>query len=582
MSTNFSNTYSRLFSYVKPHWLMGMFGVIGTMLYSAVDAGFVYFLEPILNEGFIARDIKFISWLPFIILIAFVFRGITSFLSTYCMTYVARTIVMELRQQLFSHYLHIPAKVFDRITSGQLLSKLLYDTEQVAQVSMDALTTFLQSLCLLLGLFVVMLRISFLLTVIYMLTIPVIAISVIISNKRIRRTSKVVQDSMIDVTEIARESIDGYKEIRMLGSKEHEEEKFANANVQTRRYDLKVAVTKSLNVSGVQFVAACGIATIMYLAINPSNIAGFSQLSAGEFTAIIAAMLAMLKPLKQITTINSTIQRGLAGATSIFEVLDSEVEKNTGNTIINSCKGEIEFKNVSFSYPGTTKQVLNNVSFNIMPGETLALVGRSGSGKTTIASLLPRFYDISAGNISLDGNKIIDIDLISLRQQISVVSQNINLFNESIFNNIAYSDINNINRELVLEAAKQAHVMEFANDLPEGLDTNIGENGMKLSGGQRQRIAIARAIYKNTSVLVLDEATSALDTESERYIQDVLTNIMQKKTTLVIAHRLSTIERADKIAVIDSGKIVEVGNHASLIEKAGHYKQLYDLQFQDS
>lgn len=570
-------TYHRLLAYLKPHWKMGLLGVIGTILYSGLDAMFVYLLEPLLNKGFIERNAVFIYWAPYVTVIAFLLRGVTSFLSSYCMTWVARTVVVEFRQKLFHHYLRLPASFYHQSSSGQLLSKLLYDAEQVAQVSMDALTIFVQSLCLIIGLFIVMFTISIPLTCIYLITVPVIAIIVKLTNRRIRKASHDVQKTMGHVTEIAEEAIEGYQVVRLYGGENYEKNKFNQATETSRKQDMKVTLTKGINVSGVQLVASIGIALIIYLAITPEKA---TLLTAGGFSALLAAMLAMLKPLKNLTVVNSTIQRGLAGAQSIFQLLDVELEKDTGTIPMSRCKGRIKYQAVHFSYD--KREILKRINLTIEPGENVALVGRSGSGKTTLVNLLPRFYDVTHGSVELDGIDIRNIHLNDLRKQISIVSQHVVLFNDTIANNIAYGAWSQLDIDAIENAAIKAHAMDFISDLPQGLNTLIGENGVMLSGGQRQRLAIARAIFKNAPLLILDEATSALDTESERHIQAALSEVMRNKTTLVIAHRLSTIEKVDRIVVLDKGEIIEMGTHEQLISKQGFYAKLYAMQFSDA
>ncbi len=571
-------TYHRLVSYVKEHWFIALIGIIATITYAGIDAGFVYMLEPLLNKGFIAQDAWFIQWMPIIIFIAFTFRGLSSFISSYSMTWVARTIVMQFRKQLFNHFLHIKAKDYDQSSSGQLLSKLLYDSEQVAQVSMDALTIFIQATGLIIGLFIVMLTISWQLTFIYLLTVPIISMIVKITNRRIRRHSHAVQQAMGAVTNIAEESIEGYREVRIFAGQEYEKSKFDRASELSRHQDMQIAKSKAINVSAVQLIAACGIAYIVHLIMDPKAFA----LSAGEFSAMIAAMLAMLKPLKNFTTVNSNIQRGLAGAQSIFELLDTDIEKNCGQIVLTKKQGKIEFKDVCFSYENNHKFALDHISFTVEPGKTIALVGRSGSGKSTLASLLPRFYDVLSGKICINGYDIHDIDLASLRSKIAIVNQNVVLFNDTVYNNIAYGGLNNHSEKDIYQAAELAHATDFIENLPQGFKTVVGENGVLLSGGQRQRLAIARAALKKAPFLILDEATSALDTESERFIQSALQTIMSTCTTLVIAHRLSTIENADQIIVMDQGKIIEHGTHKILLNQKNFYAKLHAMQFSDT
>lgn len=565
--------YKRLLSYVKPFWTILFLGVLANIVYSAIDAGFTFLMRPLLDKSFIDIDMDFVKRIPLIILLGITLRGLISALASYCMTWVARSVVKVLRQRTFAHIIKLPATYYDEATSGQLLSKILYDVEQVAQVSADALTDFVQNVCLVIGLLTVMLIICWQLSLMFLLTVPFVGLIVNYTNKRIRRISHKVQQSMSEVTEIASEAIEGYQVVRIFDGEAYEIEKFNEATEVSRRNDMKVALSKAMNVSGVQFVIATGIALIILAAVHLTTLL---TISAGSFLAITAAMFQLIKPMKTLTTLNATIQRGLAGAESVFDLLDKPIESEKGRILGHKARGAIEFAKVSYAYrPG--QLVLSDVSFTIAPGETVALVGHSGSGKTTIASLLPRFYELGQGTILLDGESIGDISLASLRQQIALVSQQVTLFNDSLANNIIYGQFG-VGREQIIEAAKLAFADEFISRFPEGYDTRVGENGVLLSGGQRQRLAIARAILKDAPILILDEATSALDSESEYYIQAALERIMQTRTTLVIAHRLSTIKRAHKIIVMNQGTIVEQGTHAELLALGGHYKQLYRLQ----
>ncbi len=569
----------RLAYYVKPFWPVLLLGIIANICYAGIDAGFTYMLKPFLNKSFIDKDASFVRWIPLIVLIGISARGIVTSSAGYCMTWVARSVVKVFRQLVFGHLLGLPSSYYDKSTSGQLLSRLLYDVEQVASVSADALTTFVQSIFLVIGLLIVMFIISWQLSAFFLITVPFVALIVNATNKRIRRVSHAVQKSMGEVTEIAEESIEGYRVVRIFGGQDYERNKFDKATEFSRSRDMKVALTQAFNVSGVQIVIALGMAMIIYAAITLSSII---IISAGAFLSIIAAMLQLIRPMKNLTTVSSTIQRGLAGAQSVFNFIDHPVEIDQGNKTLTRAKGKIEYRQVSFNYPGHEEQVLKAVNFTIQPGKTLALVGRSGSGKSTIASLLPRFYDISHGEILLDGIETQQLQLTNLRQQIALVSQQVTLFNDTLANNIAYGVFNSVTRNQIEQAAIAAHAMEFIAELPQGLDTLIGENGVLLSGGQRQRIAIARAILKDAPILILDEATSALDTESERHIQAALNEVMRNRTTLVIAHRLSTIENADSIIVLDNGRVVEQGNHQQLLAHNGHYARLHAMQFTEN
>jgi subfamily B ATP-binding cassette protein MsbA len=565
--------YKRLLSYVKPFWPVLVLGIGANILYSLIDAGFTYMMRPFFDKGFINLDMAFIKKIPYIVLIGITLRGLVSSLGSYCMTWVARSVVKVLREKVFNHVLRLPADFYDEATSGQLLSKILYDVEQVAQVSAEALTDFVQNICLIIGLLTVMMVICWQLSLMFLLTIPFVGIIVNYTNKRVRRISHKVQKTMGEVTEIASEAIDGYRVVRIFGGVGYESGKFSKAIERSRQNDMKVAVSKAINVSGVQIVIAIGIAAIIAAAIELSTVV---IVSAGSFLAIIAAMLQLIKPMKTLTTLNAVIQKGLAGAESVFNLLDMPIEQNEGVVLAQRARGEVEFKHVSYAYR-QGQQVLHDVSFTIEAGKTVALVGHSGSGKTTIASLLPRFYEIVSGVITLDGMPINQLSPASLREQMALVSQHVTLFNDTLANNIAYGR-QDVTREQIIHAAQLAFADEFISKLPQGYDTRVGENGVLLSGGQRQRIAIARAILKDAPILILDEATSALDSESERYIQIALEEVMKNRTTLVIAHRLSTIKNADKIIVMQQGKIVEQGTHHELMELQRYYAQLHGVQ----
>jgi subfamily B ATP-binding cassette protein MsbA len=565
--------YKRLLAYVKPFRLVLFLGVLANILYSGIDAGFTYMMRPFLDKSFIQMDLAFIKNIPLMVLVGITTRGLVSSLGSYCMTWVARSVVKILRQDVFAHIVHLPAQYYDEATSGQMLSKILFDVEQVAQVSADALTDFIQNLCLVIGLLTVMMVICWQLSLLFLITVPFVGLIVSLTNKRVRRISHKVQQSMGEVTEIASEAIEGYKVVRVFGGEDYETKKFNEATECSRRNDMKVAVSKAMNVSGVQCVIALGIALIIYVAIQLSTV---MVVSAGSFLAIIAAMLQLIKPMKTLTTLNATIQRGLAGAESVFHLLDLPRERNEGVVLKERARGAIAFHNVSFGYRAN-QRVLHELNVGVKAGQLVALVGHSGSGKTTLASLLPRFYEVSEGSITLDGLDLRHINKDSLRQQMALVSQQVTLFNDTLANNIAYGCFD-ASFEQVTRAAKMAYADDFIRQLPNGYETLVGENGVLLSGGQRQRIAIARALLKDAPILILDEATSALDSESEQYIQAALEQVMHNRTTLVIAHRLSTIKRADVIWVLHQGRIVEQGKHQELLDLDGHYAQLYKAQ----
>lgn len=566
-------TFRRLLGYVKNYWGWFVLGIIGTILLAGTDAGLIWFLKPLLNKGFVDKDRHFIHYLPLILVLAFVVRGLANFSSSYCLARVARSNVMHIRRGVLAKLLQLPAAFYDNTTSGQLLSTIIYNVEQIANASTDALLTLVQESAFIIGLVVIMIMASWQLSLLFFIAVPTMIWIARYSSRRMRGLNKAVQDSMSEITQIAEEVIDGYKVIRTFGGESYESSKFTKLLKKNRFRELKVVVTNALASSGVQLIAGGIVVIIIYLSTSH-----LTHITAGGFTSMVSSMLFLLKPMRNLTAVNSIIQRGLAAANSIFSLLDEKPERDEGRHTLASIKGTLEYRDVSFSYL-PHQPVLEGINFKVSSGETIALVGRSGSGKSTLVNLLPRFYDNYTGKILIDDVDIRELKLSNLRTQFAFVSQHVTLFNDTIAHNIAYGQLSNVSESMIIRAAKAAHAMEFIQQLPYGLNTLIGENGVLLSGGQRQRIAIARALLKNAPFLILDEATSALDTEAERHIQAALEELMHNRTTLVIAHRLSTVEKASKILVLDAGCIVETGTHHELLKKNGYYAKLYSMQF---
>ena len=572
-----AQTFKRLWPTIAPFkWGLVAAGV-ALVLNAAADSTLIYMLKPLLDDGFGKADHSFLKLMAVLVVLFIMLRGITSFVANYCLAWVSGKVVMILRRRLFKHLMFMPVSFFDQNSTGRLLSRVTYDTEQVAQTSSSSLTTIVREGTYLLSLFGVMLVTSWQLSVVLFVIGPIIAVLIRLVSKRFRTLSKNLQNSMGTLTATTEQMLKGHKVVLSFGGQKIEEARFNQVSNDMRRQGMRLAVANGIADPVVQIIASLALAAVLYLATFPAIMS--QNLTAGSFTVVFSSMLAMMRPLKSLTNVNAQFQRGMAACQTLFEILDLETEKDNGTVAPERVKGNVEFKDVSFTYEGKEEPALSHISFKIPQGKTVALVGRSGSGKSTVASLLTRFYDIKQGEILLDDINIQDYKLTNLREQCSVVSQQVHLFNDTIANNIAYAAGDKYTREQIEAAAKAAHVMEFAEQLENGLDTLVGENGANLSGGQRQRLAIARALLRNSPVLILDEATSALDTESERAIQSALEEVQKDRTVLVIAHRLSTIENADEILVIEHGEIRERGMHQALLAQNGAYKQLHSMQF---
>ncbi|WP_040555183.1 lipid A export permease/ATP-binding protein MsbA [Rheinheimera sp. A13L] len=577
-TTGSISTFKRLLQYLKPYKAGFALAMLGMAGYACVDVYFISQFSSFIDRGITQKDMNYLAWAPVFVVGMFFLRGVFHFISSYCLTWAGTHIVKDLRQQLFRQMIALPVSYHDKHSTGELISKITYDAEQIKQASSKALMVLIHEGVFVLGCLGLMFYNSWQLSLIFLVIAPVIAVIVTQVSKRFRKISSNMQNAMGDVTTSSEQMLNGHKVILSFGSAGLENARFKAVNNRNRQLDVKMEATRSISVSLVQLIASFALAFVIYLASFPAML---DTLTPGTFSEILAAMMLLLKPLKQLTTVNSDFQRGMAAATNVFLVLDEKPEQDTGTIELGQVKGAIEIKNLSFNYPGHEKQVLKQINIKVEPGQTVALVGRSGSGKTTISNLLPRFYEITQGEILLDGINAKDCTLDSLRGQMAVVSQQVVLFNDTIANNIAYGYRGELSREHLINVAEKAHVMEFVNQMPQGLDTEIGENGVTLSGGQRQRIAIARALLRQAPLLILDEATSALDTESERKIQGALEELFKGRTSIVIAHRLSTIENADQILVMDQGQIVEQGTHQSLLAQNGYYAQLYKMQFSE-
>ena len=570
--------YFRLLSYVRSSWLYLLLSIIGYVIYAAMEPALAALLKHIVDIVSAGNISDSRLLIPLAILGVFIARGIGTFLGSYFMAKVANNVVFDLRTSMFNKLVLLPSGYYHSIPTGRLLAKLTYDTEQVIGSITQAIRVILREGLTVVGLFGYMIYMNWRLSLLFLVVVPLIGLIVSYASKRFRKLSTRIQNAMGGVTDVASEAIKGHEVVKIFGGSQYEIARFHKAATENRRSQLKMEMTKSLNVPIVQFILALMMATLIWFALSPSISA---HMSPGDFIAFITAAGMLGKPIRQLTDVNSILQKGIAASYSIFDFLDLPEEIDKGTMSVTSLKGNIEWDNMSFKYAGAEKQTLKNINLSLPAGKTLALVGRSGSGKSTIANLIPRFYDIDDGSLSIDGVRINDYKLTELRSNIALVNQQVVLFNGTIRDNIAYGYLRDTSVEEVIEAAKAANAWDFIQELDHGLDTMVGENGVLLSGGQRQRIAIARAILKNAPILILDEATSALDTESERAIQTALDGLMENRTTIAIAHRLSTIENADIIAVVDHGEIIEKGSHRELLAMNGAYAQLHNQQFSE-
>lgn len=571
--------YGRLWQYVTPHKLVGFIAVVGMTATAVVEASLAYLLQPLMDDTLVAKQVESGRWIPLAFMVIFMLRGLSGFATEASLGWIGRSVISDLRRQVFNKFLTLPVKFFDGQAAGPLLSRLTYNVEMVAESVTSVVTIGVRDILTVIAAIGVMLYQSPSLTVFVAILIPIVGALVWLLGIAFRRYSNRIQDTVGEVTQVTDEIIRGNSVVKAFGGYEYERDRLAAVDERNRKQNLKLIRVRSMGVAVTQMVFGFGIALVIFMA-GKQSIEGV--LSPGQFISFFSAMTLMLQPVRRITNVNATLQRGVAGADSLFMIIDEKDESDTGTHEIERVRGRVRFDNVGFSYGDEDSPVVENITVSVGAGKTLAIVGHSGSGKSTLVSLLPRFYEFDSGDILIDDVSIRDFTLASLRNNISLVSQDVILFNDTIRNNLAYGQLRSYSEEELMKAAEAAHVLDFTNELPRGLETMVGDRGVLLSGGQRQRIAIGRALLKNSPVLILDEATSSLDTQSERRIQDALNVLMKDRTTLVIAHRLSTVEKADQIIVLDAGKIVESGTHAELVAQEGHYAKLYRMQFSDA
>lgn len=573
---NSKDLYRRLLRYVFPYWKIFALSLVGTVAFAATEPAMPALMKPLLDETFVTKNPEGLVRLPLLMILLFVVRGFTSFVSSYSMQWVATRVVMDLRKEMFDRLQTLPASYFENNSSGNIISKFTFNVSRVMNAATDVVVTLVKDSLIVIGLLGYALYLNWQLSLVVFIIVPPTAVVIRYFSRRMRHLSRSVQNSIGDITRVVQEAINGNREIKIFGGEDYEAQRFQKLNNWIRRYLMKEAVVSAVTVPIVQIFTVTALAIVVYFASLQSQA---NEITVGEFVALITALALLSSPIKRLTKVNVILQRGLAAAESVFELIDQFPEVDNGKTLIDSTRGDIEFRDVSYTHFGSQDPVLHDINIKISAGETIALVGPSGGGKTTLVNLLPRFYNPTTGGIFLDGIDTREIKLTSLREHIAYVGQHIILFNDTIAANIAYgSQKTKVDEATIREAAEKSHVLEFVDKFPDGINTLIGENGVRLSAGQRQRLAIARALIKNAPVLILDEATSALDTESEKVVQLALETLRQGRTSLIIAHRLSTIKNADRILAMKDGHIVESGSHSELLQLDGVYARLYKNQ----
>ena len=567
-----ASLYRRLFTHVLPYKGVFALALFGMLMVAAGDTGFAWILQPLMDKGFVERDAKYIALIP-LLLIAIAFaRAVGDFIDGYCINWVSRKVIQDLRQKMFEQLIYAPTEFFDKQSSGGLVSRLTYDVEQVARASSGAFRTLFRDLLKTIFLLSLMFYLSWKLSLIFVLIFPVAFFIFKFTSTRFRKISSRIQESVGDITNIAKQAFQGHRLVKIFSAYDHEKETFFIANNRNRQQSMKKAGILAASVPLVVLLMGIGVAVVIWLAL-------VMEIKPGVFTSYLVSMTMVVRPVKNLSKVNEVIQTGMAGAESIFRTIDLHKEQDNGNIQLENVVGNVSFDNVSFNYSDDDTPILKDINFEIEAGSTVALVGPSGSGKTTIASMLMRFYSPTHGEVKVDGHSLQDIRLQSLRDNAAIVSQEVMLFEDTIANNITYGETDEVDQEKLDTAVEVAYISEFTDGFSDGLNTLVGEGGSRLSGGQRQRIAIARALYKDAPILILDEATSSLDSRSEKHIQDAIDRLIEDRTTLVIAHRLSTIESADLILVLDDGEILEQGTHQDLLKKKGHYFHLYNTQY---
>jgi len=570
-------TYRRLLAYVKPHWRRFLYAVLGMVGYALTDTAFAALMKPLLDGSFVEQNQTAIVMVPLLIIGIFIIRGLADFASTYYMAWIGWSVIKQLRGEVFAKYLSLPTAFYDNASSGELISRITFNSQKVAEAASTSLTVMVRDTLTSIGLLILMFYQSWQLSLCFLIIGPIIGVIVARVSKQFRAINRNIQGSMGEVSHVIQEAVDGSRVIKIFGGQDTEAAQFEAANERNRKFNMRETVVKALNAPMIQFLVAIALAIIVYVA--SSGVAA-ERISVGSFMSFITAMLLLFAPMRRLTSLNNQIQKGIAAGESLFATLDMDSERDTGTAVLEAPIRTIAYQQVQLRYQPDKPVVLKDINLSIQTGETIAFVGESGSGKTSLVNLLPRLYEVDSGVVMINDRSVSDYTLRSLRSQIAYVSQDVMLFNDTIASNIAYGSREAIDDDALKAACRAAHAHEFIDKLPEGYDTLVGENGVMLSGGQRQRVAIARALLKNAPILILDEATSALDTESERKVQEGLDALMQGRTTLVIAHRLSTIEQADRIVVMNTGDIVEIGTHVDLLSQESHYRRLHQLQFQ--